>query len=121
MSAWVWVAVACVGGGGAIVRFMLDSLITVRAGRDFPYGTFTINITGSLLLGLLAGLAVSPTLYVIAGTAALGSYTTFSTWVFETQRLAEDTEVSRAVVNTLLSLSVGFGAALLGHAIGVRA
>lgn len=121
MSGWVWIAVVFAGGFGAIGRFLLDSLIAGRAGRDFPYGTFTINITGALLLGLLAGLAVEADAYVIAGTATLGSFTTFSTWMLETQRLAEDTEIPRAIINTLLSLTVGFGAAALAHTIGAHA
>ena len=121
MSAWVWIAVLFVGGLGAIGRFLLDSLISGRAGRQFPYGTFTINLLGALGLGLLAGLALSPTLYTIAGTATIGSFTTFSTWMLETHRLTEDSEIPRAILNTLASLVAGFAIALLGHAIGVRA
>ncbi len=121
MSAWVWLAVVLVGGSGAIGRFLLDSVIGERAGRSFPYGTFAVNISGALLLGLLAGLGVQGNLYLIVGTAALGSYTTFSTWMLENHRLAEDSEIPRAIVNVLLSLAVGFGAALLGHAIGAHA
>ncbi len=118
MSDWVWVAVMGVGGLGAIGRFLLDSLIAQHAGRAFPYGTFTVNITGAFLLGLLTGLAVEGNLLVIVGTATIGSYTTFSTWMFETHRLAEDSEIPRALTNVLVSLLVGFGAALLGHALG---
>lgn len=118
MSAWVWAAVLAVGGLGAIARFLLDAVIAGRAGRDFPYGTFTINMLGALILGLLAGLAPTPTLYTIAGTATIGSFTTFSTWMFETHRLAEDGEATRAVLNTALSLAAGFGLAALGHVIG---
>jgi fluoride exporter len=121
MSDWVWLAVAVVGGLGAIGRFLLDSLISEHAGRDFPYGTFTINITGALILGLLTGLALKGNLLVIAGTATIGSYTTFSTWMFETHRLAEDRELPRALVNVGVSLLVGFGAAVLGHTIGAHA
>lgn len=120
MSDWVWIAVAAVGGAGAIGRFLLDGLIAERAGRDFPYGTFAVNISGALVLGVLAGLAVEGNLLVIAGTAAIGSYTTFSTWMLETHRLAEGTEVRRSTVNTALSLLAGFAAALLGHAIGAH-
>jgi len=121
VSDWVWVAVAAVGGIGAIGRFLLDSVIAEHAGRDFPYGTFTINVSGALVLGLLTGLAVEGSLLVIAGTATIGSYTTFSTWMLETHRLAEDTEVPRALVNATASLLAGFGAALVGHAIGAHA
>ena len=121
MSDWVWLAVAVVGGIGAMGRFFLDSLIAEHAGRDFPYGTFTINITGALILGVLTGLAIEGNLLVVAGTATIGSYTTFSTWMLETNRLAEDTEIPRALINTTASLVVGFGAALLGHTIGAHA
>lgn len=120
MSAWIWLAVLLVGGLGAIGRFLLDSLIAGRAGREFPYGTFAVNLLGALLLGLLAGLALAPNLYTIVGTGTIGSFTTFSTWMFETHRLAEDSEVPRAIANTLFSLASGFAIALLGHSIGTR-
>jgi CrcB protein len=121
VSDWVWPVVVVVGGLGAIGRFMLDSLIAARAGRDFPYGTFTINVTGALILGLLTSLEIDKTLLLIVGTAAIGSYTTFSTWMFETHRLAEDRETPRALINIGVSLLAGFGAAVLGHAIGAHA
>jgi CrcB protein len=117
----VWFAVALVGGLGASARFLLDRAIGRRAGRDFPFGTFAINASGSLVLGLLTGLAVSGTWLIIAGTATIGSYTTFSTWMFETQRLAEDGELRGAALNIVLSIVVGVGAAALGRAIGARA
>ncbi|MHB1538670.1 MAG: fluoride efflux transporter CrcB [Solirubrobacteraceae bacterium] len=118
MSAWVWVAVAVAGGLGTLARFALDAAIGQRIGRDFPFGTLAINLSGALVLGLLAGFAVHGTLLVIAGTATIGSYTTFSTWMFESHRLAEDAEHRRAATNVVVSLLAGFGAALLGHAIG---
>jgi CrcB protein len=120
MSAWVWVAVAAVGGIGAIGRFALDSLISEHARHDFPFGTLAVNASGALALGLLTGLAVEGNLMVILGTAALGSYTTFSTWMLETHRLAEDAELPAAALNVVLSLAIGFGAAALGHTLGAR-
>jgi CrcB protein len=111
--------VAVLGGAGACARFLLDSLISARTRRDLPIGTLTINATGSLLLGLLTGLAVEGNLLILAGTATLGSYTTFSTWMLETHRLAEDGEGPTAIINVVLSLAVGVGAAALGRAIGV--
>ncbi|HEY1687299.1 MAG TPA: fluoride efflux transporter CrcB [Solirubrobacteraceae bacterium] len=119
MSAWAWIAVALVGGLGAIARFLVDGLLAARAGRDFPFGTLLVNASGALLLGLLSGLALEGEALVILGSAALGSYTTFSTWMLETYRLAENTERTQAVANALLSLLVGFGAVALGHALGV--
>jgi fluoride exporter len=119
MSAWTWLAVALVGGVGAIGRFLLDRVVTARAGRDFPVGTLAVNVSGALLLGLLTGLALEGGAMVVAGTALLGSYTTFSTWMLETHRLAEDGELARAASNVVLSLALGVGAAALGHLIGV--
>jgi fluoride exporter len=121
VSAWVWIAVAALGAVGAMARFLLDSAISAWAGRTFPYGTFAINMTGTLLLGVLTGLAVEGDLLVLAGTATLGSYTTFSTWMFESHRLAEEGEMPSAIANVLVSLAVGVGAAVLGRAIGLRA
>jgi CrcB protein len=121
VSGWVWASVAVLGGVGACGRFLLDSLIAGRAGRDFPVGTLAVNATGALLLGLLTGLAVGGNLLLLAGTATLGSYTTFSTWMLETHRLAEDAEAPSAIVNIALSLAVGIGAAALGRTIGAHA
>jgi CrcB protein len=120
VSAAVWIGVAALGGAGACARFLLDSLISARARGHLPIGTLTINATGSLLLGLLTGLAVEGNLLILAGTATLGSYTTFSTWMLETHRLAENGEGPTAIINVLLSLTVGVGAAALGRAIGVN-
>ena len=119
MSIWLWLAVAAIGGTGAIGRFVVDALVADRAGRDFPLGTLTINVTGTLLLGILVGADASGNLYLLGGTATLGSYTTFSTWMLETYRLAEDAEPRPALINALVSLLLGFGAALLGRTIGL--
>ncbi len=118
MSPGIWAGVAVLGGLGATARFLIDSLVSARATDRLPLGTFVVNVTGSLLLGLLAGLAVGGNLLVLAGAATLGSYTTFSTWMLETQQLAEDTRVLAAIVNILLSLAAGLAAAALGRAIG---
>jgi CrcB protein len=120
MSAWVWVGVAALGGIGASARFMVDGAIGARVASSFPVGTFAINISGALALGLLAGLAVSGTTLVLAGTATLGSYTTFSTWMLESHRLAEDGEPRVALANILVSFVAGVGAAAAGHAIGAH-
>jgi len=121
MSAWTWLAVAVLGGVGAIARFTIDALISGRPGAgDLPLGTLAVNASGSLLLGLLSGLAVGGSLLVIAGAATIGSYTTFSTWALETQRLIEDADSRAAALNVLLSLAAGLGAAALGRAIGAQ-
>jgi len=120
MSALVWVAVAALGGFAAIARFIVDGSIGSRFATSLPLGTFVINIGGAFILGLLAGLAVTGETLVLAGTATLGSYTNFSTWMLESQRLTEDGELPLALLNLLGSLVVGVGAAALGHAIGAH-
>jgi CrcB protein len=122
VNTWVWICVALLGGGGALARFALDGAIGSRAPRasGFPLGTLAVNASGALLLGLLTGAALSGTALVLAGTATLGSYTTFSTWMLESQRLTEEADVGGALLNILLSLTAGLAAAALGHTIGAR-
>lgn len=118
LTLWTWIAVAAVGGLGAVARFLVDGWVGSRFGRELPLGTFAINISGTFLLGLIDGLALSGTALVIAGTAALGAYTTFSTWMFEAHRLAEDGEFAAAALNVGGSILVGFAAIVLGHLLG---
>ncbi|MDE3133308.1 MAG: fluoride efflux transporter CrcB [Acidobacteriota bacterium] len=118
MSAWAWIGVAVAGGLGAVARFLLDGWVDLGAGRELPLGTFAINVSGAFALGLVDGLALSGDAMLIAGTAAIGAYTTFSTWMFETHRLAEDGEFTAAALNVGISIVVGFGAVVLGHLLG---
>jgi len=120
VSVWFWVAIVAFGGAGSVARFVLDAAIGARFGRSFPLGTLVINLFGSFLLGLLTGLDVTGDLLLILGTGTIGAFTTFSTWMLETHRLAEDGEIRLAAVNLTVSLVLGFGAALLGRAIGVH-
>ncbi|HTX46241.1 MAG TPA: fluoride efflux transporter CrcB [Solirubrobacteraceae bacterium] len=120
MSVGVWIAVGLLGGIGALSRFFVDGLVAARAGRDFPIGTLVVNLSGALLLGFLVGLGFTGTRLVLAGTATLGSYTTFSTWMLETQRLVEDGELVLAGANIVISLVLGVGAAALGRLIGAH-
>ncbi len=120
MSALVWAAVVLIGGAGSVARFLVDGLVSSAAGRDFPFGTLVVNLSGSVILGLLAGLALSDTEALLAGTAAVGSYTTFSTWMLETQRLAEERQLRKAVLNVVVSLVLGVAAAALGRLIGTH-
>jgi CrcB protein len=118
MTAPVWVAVGMLGGLGALVRFLLDGLVAARGGREFPLGTLVINLTGAAILGLLVGLGFSGDRLLLAGTATVGSYTTFSTWMLESQRLVEDGDLVLACGNVMVSLGVGLGAVELGRLIG---
>jgi CrcB protein len=110
--------VAAMGGFGALARFGLDNAIQSRRLGAFPLGTFVVNISGSLALGVLVGAGVKDDAFLLSGTAVLGSFTTFSTWVFETQRLAEDGEWRMAGANLALSLAAGLAVAALGRTLG---
>jgi CrcB protein len=114
----VWVGVALLGGVGAVARFALDGAVSQRAGSGFPWGTLAVNTSGALLLGLLDGAAVAGDALLLAGTATLGSYTTFSTWILESHRLGEDGQTGRMGLNLAVSLVAGLAAAALGKAIG---
>ncbi len=120
MSVWVWIGVVALGGAGALARFLLDGIVSARNRHAFPLGTLAVNLSGALLLGLLSGLALGADVLLLAGGATLGSYTTFSTWMLESQRLAEDAELRLAAVNLLGSVVVGVAAAALGHAIATH-
>jgi CrcB protein len=109
-----------IGGCGAVLRLAVDAAVGTRLGRDFPYGTMVVNLSGALVLGLLAGLALNDDLALLAGTAAVGSYTTFSTWMLEAQRLDEERQHVPAAVNVIVSLVLGVAAAALGRWIGAR-
>jgi fluoride exporter len=113
----VWTGVALLGGVGALLRFAVDGFVAERAGGEFPWGTFVVNISGAFVLGLLAGVALHGDALLLAGTAVLGSYTTFSTWMFESHRLAEEGDLMLALANVAVSLIVGVGAAELGRLI----
>jgi CrcB protein len=118
MSVWTWIGVALLGGLAASARFAVVSLVAALSGGDLPLGVLAVNVSGSLLLGVLAGATAGGDLLLLCGAATLGSYTTFSTWIFETQRLAEARWVRAAFANVLVSLLLGVGAAALGRTLG---
>ena len=118
MSPLVVIAIGLVGGIGAIGRFLLDGAVSARVARSFPWGTLAVNLTGAFALGVLAGAAVSGDALRLAGTGFLGAYTTFSTWMLETHRLAEDGESRPAVANVVVSLALGLACAWLGRELG---
>jgi CrcB protein len=117
MSAVTWAAVALLGGAGAVARFVVDGAVAGRVERDLPVGTLAVNLSGAFLLGLVAGLALTGDALLLVGTATLGSYTTFSTWMLETQRLVEEGQSHAAAVSIVLSLAAGIAAVALGRAI----
>jgi fluoride exporter len=120
VNALLWAAVILIGGTGSVARFLIDGVVASSAGRDFPFGTMAVNLSGALILGFLTGLALSHDQALLAGTAAVGSYTTFSTWMFETERLAEERQFGKVLANVVASLVLGVAAAALGRLIGAQ-
>ncbi len=117
-GALLWGGVAALGGVGAIFRFELDRAVQSRLDTEFPVGTLVVNGLGSFLLGFLVGIGIGDDTMLLLGTATLGSFTTFSTWMLETHRLAEDGENGLAIANLLGSVAVGLAAAGLGWWLG---
>lgn len=113
----LWLAVGVLGGLGSLARFLVSRLVSDRAGGRFALGTLTVNLSGTLALGVLAGAALRGDGYLLAGSAAIGSYTTFSTWMLEAERDGERGYPAALVANVVLSLTLGLAAAWLGRRI----
>lgn len=118
MSTAAWVGIALLGGCGALARFGLTLLVADRFHPHFPLGTLAVNLSGTFLLGLLAGSSLDGDARLLLGAGALGSYTTFSTWMLETQRVGEAGKQRLAVANVLLSVAFGLAAVALGRFVG---
>ena len=118
MTPLAWVAVAALGGAMAIARFVVDSTVATRFDLDFPIGTLAVNLSGAVVLGILAGAALSGTAYTIVVGGGIGAYTTFSTWMLESHRAGEDGDARVLWANIAVSLVAGLGAVALGHWIG---
>ncbi|GAB1689113.1 fluoride efflux transporter CrcB [Krasilnikovia sp. M28-CT-15] len=99
---------------GAPLRYLADRAVQARHDSLFPWGTFAVNVSGSLLLGLLTGLPVGPAWSALLGTGFCGALTTYSTFSFETLKLARDGARLLAVANVAGSLLAGLGAAYVG-------
>lgn len=118
MTALLWVGVVVLGGVGSFLRYWVDAQVSHRLGRTFPWGILVINVSGAFALGVVAGLALAPDVALLAGTATVGAYTTFSTWVLDTQRLAEEGAWRAAVANLVVSTVLGLAAVAGGLAVG---
>lgn len=102
---------------GAPARYLTDRLLQGRHDSAFPWGTFTANIAGCALLGFLAALPSRTALMAFAGTGFCGALTTYSTFGYETVRLAQSGARTQAVLNVGASILAGFGAAYCGMAL----
>ncbi|HET7510220.1 MAG TPA: fluoride efflux transporter CrcB [Solirubrobacterales bacterium] len=118
MSLAVWIGVGVLGGFGALARFGLTLLVADRLHPHLPLGTLAVNVSGSFLLGLIAGASLSGDARLILGAGGIGAYTTFSTWMLETQRVEEAGMRRLAVINIVLSIALGLCAAALGRTLG---
>ena len=117
------ILVGLAGGLGAVARFVLDGVINKAFRRPTPVGTTVVNLTGSLLLGLLAGLlsaGLPDRLYLVLGTGFLGGYTTFSTACYEVVVLLRRRRYRVAIRIGFATMVMATLAAFLGFWIGSR-
>ncbi|MEV8399658.1 fluoride efflux transporter CrcB [Streptomyces niveus] len=119
MSDYLLVAIG--GVVGAPLRYLTDRAVQARHDSVFPWGTFTVNVVGSLILGLLTGAALSGTaghtVQLLLGTGLCGAMTTYSTFSYETLRLAESGARFFAAANVIASVAAGLGAVFGGFAL----
>ncbi|HET6502719.1 MAG TPA: fluoride efflux transporter CrcB [Amycolatopsis sp.] len=102
---------------GAPLRYLTDRAVQSRHDSLFPWGTFSVNLSGCLILGALtgAGTALPSPVLALAGTGFCGALTTYSTFSYETLRLIEQKAHFYAVVNAIVSIVAGLGAAMLAY------
>jgi fluoride exporter len=118
MSVLLVLGIGVVGGLGAVARFALDGAVSARVGREFPWGTLVVNLVGAFLLGVIVGASAASDTYRLVGTGLIGAFTTFSTWIFESHRLAEDGQLRAGILNLALSLVLGLAVTWAGRVLG---
>lgn len=105
------------GAFGAVTRFGLGKLISQKSHSVFPVGTFIINISGAILLGVLTSINSTNNIYLLLGDGFLGAYTTFSTFMYEGFNLFQGNEKKNALTYILASLILGVIGFLIGFEI----
>ena len=118
-----YLLVAVFGAAGAMSRYAVDGWVGTWSRGQFPWGTLTVNLIGSFLLGVVIELTTGRLLphtnwRLALGMGFLGSFTTFSTYTYETIRLAEDAAWGLAMLNVALMTTAGMLAAFAGLALG---
>jgi CrcB protein len=115
-----WLLVIGGAAVGAPLRYLTDRAVQARHDSLFPWGTFLVNVSGCLVLGLVTGAAlasvVSSPVRLVLGTGFCGALSTYSTFSYETLRLMEQGAARYALVNVVASTAVGLGAAWAGVA-----
>ncbi|MDJ1136645.1 fluoride efflux transporter CrcB [Streptomyces iconiensis] len=113
-----WVFVIAGAAVGAPLRYVTDRAVQSRHDSVFPWGTFLVNVAGCLILGAVTGAALagaaSSQLQFLLGTGLCGALSTYSTFSYETMRLAEEGTKFYALVNVAASIVAGLGAAYAG-------
>ena len=123
-----WLAVAAVASGGAlgsVLRFLVGTWFLQRVGPGFPWGTFTINVSGSFAIGLVLQMAqtrigLNPYARLFLAAGVLGGYTTFSTFAYETFLLSREAFTLQSLWYAFGSVLAGVAAAYLGRRAGAR-
>lgn len=108
-----------IGGAlGSLTRYGLGKAITEKSNTTFPIGTFIINITGAVLLGIISNLGIGRNMYLLLGDGFLGAYTTFSTFMYEGFNLFKENEKMNAFTYILGTLLLGVAGYALGFELG---
>lgn len=104
---------------GAPLRYLTDRAVQSRHDSVFPWGTFAANVVGCLVLGVVSGTGAAGTspLAILVGTGFCGALTTYSTFSYETVRLAQERAYFYAVTNLVVSVVAGLGAVLIGYTV----
>lgn len=117
-TALVWICGFGLGGAGALLRTLLGGGVDARTRTAFPLGTLVVNLSGSFAAGVLLGAGLTDDAHLLVSTALVGAYTTYSTWITDSERLARDGRIEIALANVFGSLLLGFGLAFLGRWLG---
>lgn len=115
MSAAVWLGVAVLGGAGAVLRVVVTHAVARSERVPLAAGTLVVNLTGAFALGLLVASDAGHDVRLLLGTALLGAYTTFSTWMVEIEALRP---LRRAAMYAVLTFALGLAFAALGRYLG---
>lgn len=122
MTPGIFLVLVLAGGMGAVARFVVDGVIRSRLKTTFPWATTIINVSGSLVLGLIAGLTLmrlEPTgLGIVTGTGFLSGYTTFSTASYETVQLIKQGRLGASFISGVVMLVLSVAAAVIGLGVG---